>query len=199
MNCSDATYKAWLPIVILLLIFDVIGAPIGLGVFLWHKRDYFRAGVKSADKSNLFTMRWGILFEPYRQDQYWWQLVVLARRVLCVILDTFIITGLQWKMAGLLLIHFASLQIQLKLSPYTSAADNTIEAIALGTLVCLSCFLTANPPAYPPWLQVVIFLFIVLPIIAFLIFFISLQVAEHKKTIVGTDPRDILGFEVGSW
>jgi hypothetical protein len=191
INCSDATYKAWLPIVILMLIFDVIGAPVAFGAFLWYKRDYFCAGVKGVDKSNQFALRWGILFEPYKQNRYWWQIVVLVRRVLCAILNTYIITGLQWKMAGLLMIHFASLQIQVHLNPHTSTADNIVEAIALGTLVCLTCFLTANPPPYPVWLQVVIFLFIVIPVIAFLVFFIFLRVINRRTVLDrGTETRN---------
>lgn len=103
-----------------------------------------------------FWTRWGILFEPYTSTMYGWQVVVLLRRVVCVILDTFILSNLQWKMVGLAFLHFAALQIGLKVKPYQNERDNHLEFFSFTVLVILSTLQTAEPISYSTWIQIVI-------------------------------------------
>ena len=176
IDCSSSTYYAWFLVVIVLLVVDVIGAPVVIGVFLWRRRDYFRVGVKPQVKANRFGTRWGVLFEPYRSQVYWWQIVVLLRRVVCVVLATYIITNLQWKMLGFSLLHLLTLLVELQLRPFGIAIDNQVEAVSLILLILLSSFLTANPPPYPQWLQVVICLLISVPVCIFVMCWIGVNV-----------------------
>ena len=45
------------------------------------------SATKPDEKVRRFKQRWGVLFEPYQPSMYGWQVAVLVRRVVCVLLS----------------------------------------------------------------------------------------------------------------
>lgn len=115
----------------------------------------------------MFHRRWGVLYECYHPvSGIYFGSFILLRRLVCAILTTFIVSSLQWKMMGFLVLHFVCLQLELVIRPFSVDTDNDGEFFALAILVVLASFLTASPPVsltYPVWLQVVISLLIFVP------------------------------------
>jgi len=120
-----------------------------------------------------FKMRYGFLTNGYMRVRYYWEFVVLYRKILIIICSVFLSASvtLQALTVDLVLAFFLTLQYQIK--PYTTEQLNRIELIGILvaniTIYCGLYFLTDKISTQSSW-----FFFIVIVIInaAFFLYWI---------------------------
>jgi hypothetical protein len=71
INCSSSSYTSLYPLFIVLLIVVVLGTPIIMLLLLirMNKQNWL----------SKLTLRYGILYQVYKPDRYWWEFIVLLR------------------------------------------------------------------------------------------------------------------------
>jgi hypothetical protein len=94
-----------------------------------------------------FAAKWGGLFEPYCHRAYYWQAVVLLRRVVLVAIRA---AFFQEPVLMFLVFSYANCAVlfaHVWAAPYQRQGNNKVESVALFLLLLLSMFLTGFPPA----------------------------------------------------
>jgi hypothetical protein len=99
----------------------------------------------------------------FRPTFWWYQSVILLRRVVVALIMNIIFSTLD-KYLAISLANLAFLLLHTLLHPFTHFLDNVFETVSLSILCILSIVLTRYPPPIDEQgLQVVVFLIIVLP------------------------------------
>lgn len=111
--------------------------------------------------------RFGALFTPFAPHASLWQVAILLRRVLCVLIDTFMTQAP--RNLCFMLVHFFFLMLHIRIKPSATELANQLETASLVLLVLLSALLTAYPIDQTLGVQVLTFLLVVAPLIAWLI------------------------------
>lgn len=135
IDCTTSTYKNWLVVVILVVVIYVLLSPLVLfGVLI-----KFRSSI--TDKT--FARRWGVLFDPYKAEYYWWEVPALFRRSVFTAFDVILWNydiAKHLTFVLLLVIFYAA---HLIAKPFRLKSENKLESISLFVLVCLSLILTS--------------------------------------------------------
>eukprot|EP01133_Synstelium_polycarpum_P001502 gene1502-1748_t len=109
---------------------------IPLGVFFLLFRDRHRLADRHVER------KLGVFFLKYKRAFYYWDAVLLGKRVFIVTLSLLQYSSSQ-RSVSLVFLTFASLVLQLKYQPFLSAADNNLETISL-TLLFVCCIYLDN-------------------------------------------------------
>jgi hypothetical protein len=72
IECSSSTFTGLLVVAILMLVVILIAGPLLLGRFLRRNRANLN--------STAFLSRWAILYEPFTEEAFYWQTLLLCRR-----------------------------------------------------------------------------------------------------------------------
>ena len=82
-ECGVGLHAHMILLSIPLILFHVLIVP--LVIFLTLRR----AGEKKRQQDPSVMFRWGLIHSGYRNDRYWWEFVVLFRKVLLIFISTF--------------------------------------------------------------------------------------------------------------
>jgi hypothetical protein len=171
VQCTDEKYTRWQVVVILLLCLDVIAIPVGIIALLLKNR----ASLFPLD-NNRFARRFGVLYEQYTPRSFFWEVVVLLRRTILIVLQIFLTRAPQWKFMGFIVLCLLSLLTHVMVHPFQNPLDNKLEAYSLSLLVIVAAILTADsPPFVYLETEVILSVLILLPIAAFVVFFVLLR------------------------
>ena len=163
-----------------------IGLPLAVLLFLRRHRD-------ELDKP-VVRFRYGLFFAGFREDKYYWEVVVAMRKESTVILAIF---GSQLGVAMLahvaLLVFMVQMLIQLVGNPYDpqrnklQILDVMSICICWGTMWSGFFFYTPRPPSQKPALEALTMLVVLanaLYMLALLYFMCSETCKEHKDNVV---------------
>ena len=151
VDCSSPTYLHWRPFFITLLITVVIGLPLGLAaLFIRNRRQakqFYRAD--PASKSSHHLTVFANLVSPYREQCFWWIVVILYRRLLTALIFTFVSGEIAWPLAMVAAVHLCSLCAQALIQPYALQRNNRMELVLLATLLMIIYVILVLPE--PPY------------------------------------------------
>jgi hypothetical protein len=153
------------------MVFVVVGSPLAIAVMLWLKRaDVHQStaaalaatetdSVVKAAAANSFVARFGILWQAYRPTVWFFEVIVLVRRTLLVVLVTFVPIAGGWRYPALVLTLCGLLLSHLALQPFAVALDNRAEAVSLLVLMLIAVVLSPERGGpMPLGSQVVVFI-----------------------------------------
>jgi hypothetical protein len=166
IDCRSDPYRAHLVAVALMLIVYTIGFPLfSLLLLIRHRKTI----VSRAQESDAFTQRWGVLFQMYRGDTFFWGVIVLVRRILFVTLDSVLVGQARVKYMAFTIGHCFFLASNVFVQPFQTAFLNTSEILSHFLLIIVSAIFTAYREPYAVSIQVTVLLLIVLPTAGFII------------------------------
>jgi len=172
ISCEDAAYTRLLPLVYILLLLFVIGFPIFVGSSLFYLHSKKRIFIDHS------LSRWGMLYENYREQWFFWEFFVLIRRLLLVLLTTLILDdGTSFQ--AITISNILILSFHMTIHPYRwkeqdkdsdklSLNSNHLEGMMLTILIIISAILSQIQLPLSKSLNV-LFSFLVFPAILFLI------------------------------
>jgi hypothetical protein len=171
VNCRSSAYHTYLWPVILTLILFIVGMPLACIVLLYRNRTVLsssqlalRGGSIGVDSSLIeFISRWGSLFAMYEHRAWFWQPMVLIRRLAFVLVSVLLFNQPSVRFMVFLLLNFASLQLHALVRPFGVELLNHAAMCSYGLLVLLSAMLTAYLPPYSLVVQILSFILIVPP------------------------------------
>jgi len=140
LSCESNEYKNTAGFMWFLVVTVVIGVPVGIAVGLWWNRK--RLYDPEDDK---FKRRYGIVFETYLERRFWWEVVILIRRVVLIAVYTGVNSNFALQNSWLSVANVLFLLIHLVALPYASPADNIYEATELVVLIILTTLLSSAP------------------------------------------------------
>ena len=101
-----------------------IGAPLGLATILLHRRKKIQAPLDTRDDDSSLD-GWRFLFDAYKPESWYWELVVTARRLCAMALVMLSQGGALQLMLGMLLTS-AALAAQAHYSPFVENSSNSL-------------------------------------------------------------------------
>ena len=153
-----------LVVVILIVIIDIIGSPFAVLAFLLTVRDRIRN-----DIGKRFARRWGVLFDPYKDSVYWWEVLALFRRSIFVALDTLLFSyNPVFKYLAFVFAHTIVFCAHMYKLPFKVPQDNTLESISLFILLILSLILMSYQYSQTFTLDALLFVLVAGPTLLFL-------------------------------
>jgi hypothetical protein len=195
INCHSSDYHAHMPIVVLMLLVFILGFPFASILFLTQRRDIIHTVTAAKRKHDAlwegiyipstcaptesyymflpanareFADRWSVLMGGYSAHVYYWQSVVLLRRVVFAIIDALLATAAAERFLLFGMCHLLFLLLQSLVRPFDSNALNRAELFThvLMSMVCL--LLSAGHPPYSEAMQGALFCCVGLPSIGLL-------------------------------
>ena len=137
------------------------------------------SGSDSSIMSSGFLMRYGILFQAFSSHAWYYQVVVLIRRAVFVIVSVVLTESSDSRAFSFVLLNIASMILHLYVKPFVDESVNQSETISILMLLIISALINAYSPPYTIPTQVVLFLLIV-PTIGFLL----IQIIRQKAAII---------------
>ena len=152
-----------------------------------------------------FNIRLGFLKAGFDDDRYYWEIVLLFRKTIIVMMVTFlspVSAGIQSLTAIAVLVIFYWLQLRFK--PYYAESLNKMEEISLVVLlITIYSGLYYQSGKNDPIMQKqivkwIIFIMVVLPSLFFTIYFFHRMKIEIFKVLITTNPRVFRYLTCGS-
>ena len=140
------------------------------------------AVVQRPARASRYVASYGILFEAFHSSAYWWQSLILFRRVVLAAIS--IIDAANVRFLCFTLATFAFFLLHNNFRPYREKGFNTLEALVLICHTILAAILSgfaAQSQQLPT--GVTLFLFISLPAIALLLFVAFNTVQSRLKAV----------------
>lgn len=78
-----------------------------------------------------FARKYGFIYQGYTRRFYWWEFIILGRKVVLLIISVFLVRNLNVMCLTLLLACILWTGLQLRASPYTNIALNSLELTSL--------------------------------------------------------------------
>jgi hypothetical protein len=119
-ECGVGLHAHMIGVSIPLVLFHVLIVP--LVIFLTLRR----AGEKKRQQDPSVMFRWGLIHSGYRNDRYWWEFVVLFRKVLLIFISTFASTD-QLQLHLSLAVLIISLHLHDTNRPFGGGDDHSDE------------------------------------------------------------------------
>ncbi|KNC54530.1 uncharacterized protein AMSG_10376 [Thecamonas trahens ATCC 50062] len=119
-QCVDSEWLATLPVALLATGLYVVGLPIFLATVLWKR-------VRGRVRDEATLARYGTIFMLYRRPLFFYELILLGKRLLVVVVALFFSSQLLVQISILLFIFQLSMLAQLKLRPYYREVYNALE------------------------------------------------------------------------
>jgi hypothetical protein len=134
ISCRSDQYKSLLPMFLSLLGVVVGAAPfVLLFSLLWL---HYRGRLQQHQAT------FGIVYDVYRDKRYWWEFVVLLRRVCLVALTVWLRDDRKTMMSMLTVANIAILCAHMIASPFATKHDNQMESLSLMLLAVVTAVLT---------------------------------------------------------
>jgi hypothetical protein len=167
------------------LILYVFGLPIIAGIIL------LREPKRRLWHSFSFRMRYGLLFMGYRKDRYWWELIIVIRKVMIVTIGTFgtLMGRVDLQAYVAILVVFISIVIHLVGKPFDTNRDDTKLLYVLefmGLSVCWGTFwggliFYLGPDVVPDYARVIMTMLIWITNTGYLLFAVKCYVHEFYR------------------
>jgi hypothetical protein len=140
IDCSSATYRSYLALVAIAIALFVVGMPATVMAFLTTRRRAIQAhGVMHSAVQDCgpsldpaFLARWGPLFSMYRPSAWGWQVCVLLRRAVFVLLSATLVD--RWEAVSLTTLVLLSTLLTASPPPY----DNPTAVVLFILIVPLT-------------------------------------------------------------
>jgi hypothetical protein len=147
ISCDSDEYKQASIFIYILFAVVVVLGPLLITIFLFVNRNRHQKSIQaSANLSNPtdddpFRVRYGLLFELYKKETFWYSIFNLVRRLVLVAIVTQM-QGTEMFMA-LSLTNLLIAIVAVRSNPYTQEDDaaNTMEVRAPSLLLLVFCFL----------------------------------------------------------
>jgi uncharacterized membrane protein YgcG len=160
IDCDSPRYQQWGVVVYFTLIFFVVGAPLGLLYFLRHYN------AKGQLFENEFKHRYGVLYDRFIPETYWWVVLTLARRTVLVALAAFIpIRGERFAIISFFQVAFVVSHVMYK--PYRLLSENMMGFLSLSFLLVLTISLGSYEFPYSIGVSAFITLLVMVPGLGF--------------------------------
>lgn len=131
ISCSSRTYERWQNFAYILLTYVILLPIVLLAVLVW-------ANKKHNMQHSFFARKFGILFQCFTNERYYWQVVILLRRMLFIMIYVVAYSEPSARHLALFIFSFIVLVMHLHFRPYYSKIDNDIETSLLILLVVLA-------------------------------------------------------------
>jgi hypothetical protein len=160
ISCRSDQYKSLVPLFLVLLIAVVVCAPFIMLITL------------ICLKRRMMLMRLtpilGIVYDVYRRDRYWWEFVVLLRRVALLGITVLLRDDRKTMLSILTVTNIAVLCAHMLASPYHTHYDNRLESMSLMLLAVVTAVLTPIPLPLTTAQSLGISLTVLIPTLGFL-------------------------------
>ncbi|KAJ6243544.1 hypothetical protein M0813_21981 [Anaeramoeba flamelloides] len=127
-NCLDDWWYGMLPYVIVFGLLYIPGIPLFISWMLWYHS-------KNVDE-RVFEQRIGLLCNRYRKEWFFWELVVMVRKILIVLFGLYLTKYPRTQIIICNVIFLLSIIFQAECNPYNTAPRNALEFI----LLCVTQF-----------------------------------------------------------
>lgn len=152
IKCFSPEYNSWLPLFIILIIYSLL-FPFVLGLVLLI--------LKRKNLLEKYESYLGGLYEHYKHEYFWYEVLSIFRRTVIIGLDVFCKVFLQEfpgvKYIIMQVVFFILLIIHLKLEPYHSKSENMAERISLIVMIILLILRGSSSFEYSQdWIKILI-------------------------------------------
>jgi len=131
-------------------------------------KSWTMASTPSTCVESPLSRRWGPLYSMYESRAWYWQPLVLVRRMLFTLTAVLLINDAGQRYLWFNLLNIVTLLSHIYTNPFSKSSFNHAEAASHALLLLISTLLAAEPQIPPPsWLQVLLFVFIIPPVVAF--------------------------------
>eukprot|EP00741_Cyanophora_paradoxa_P007047 tig00001073_g6818.t1 len=135
VNCASDEYTRWLPVAWIMMVGYVFALPVALSVVVLYLS---RKGTASL-YSDEVVWKYGSVFACYRPPWKFYEVVVMARRIVLIILDTAFASRDNSRSLALFLAAVFFVTLHGLARPYRQPLDNVIETLFLTVLMLTSC------------------------------------------------------------
>ncbi|KAJ6241093.1 insulin-like growth factor binding protein [Anaeramoeba flamelloides] len=173
-HCYDTWWYRMLIFAILFGILYILGIPLFFVWIFWH------SAKRTTEK--IFMQRFGLLCSRYKEEWFFWELIIMARKILLVICQCFLYKYPIVQLICAILVVCASIVIQYIYNPYNTKTRNTYEFNLL--LVILFILFSGlvlnnqNDTAHNPIIDFIIFL-----LFSSIFLFLIISILEIKNRI----------------
>ncbi|KAJ6227805.1 hypothetical protein M0813_09465 [Anaeramoeba flamelloides] len=122
-NCLEGEWMRLFPVALTGLILYVISIPLGLALILRHY------STKLSEEE--FLHKFGLLSARYSKNYYYWEIIVMLRKLAIVILRTTLGTRPLIQVLVCILTYYLAIFLQLKCNPYLELRHNYLEFLLL--------------------------------------------------------------------
>lgn len=136
--------------------------------------------VQSADP---FVSSFGILFLSYKPDTWYWTIVILAERFIFVLFSIFLWQQHTTRNILFCLLHIACAHLHLLKWPYISVWGNRTQSALHQLLLIQAILLASFGTIVDLWLEVVLFLLILIPSLALVVVIVYSKGVQWKSKI----------------
>jgi len=159
----------------------VFGVPLGcVGVLIKYRRRQDELWLK---------MQYGFLISGYTRHCFYWEFVILYRKILIIICAVFINNSIQLQALTIQVVLLVAFFLQLQIQPYTTPQLNTTETLAIMvadiTIYSGLYYLTLELSIGASWL---LFIFIVAANITFILYWLYALIRSAWDPITTTIP-----------
>jgi hypothetical protein len=126
----------------------VIGVPLALlvGTTTLHCRGLLKRGPGHEARYEKLRTRYGVLFEVYRPNRFFWEVSVLLRRSVLTAIFVALPASRSVKCAAIVIANVAFLFIHMLGKPYISSLSNLFESLSIATLTIVAAVLSVTTP-----------------------------------------------------
>jgi hypothetical protein len=153
IRCDAKKYRALYAPIVFLLVLNILLVPLFILYLL--RRNKHRLQQKS-------HVSFSMLFLPFQEKSYFWQVVILLRRVIIAVVSTFLLTHAALRAFCSTIFNMIFLLLQLWRRPFVLDSDNYLEFSSLVLLVVISSIQAYSPPPSSDTASIVISMMIVL-------------------------------------
>jgi len=160
LDCNSEAYYTRVRLVYVVLALWVLSMPILMLYFLvrLHRQSRLSDGATIA--------RWGALYRSFTDRFYWYEILLLVRRIVVVSISVLWISEPALRSGSLNTLFLALILFHIRYRPYASDAANAWETVSLVSLALLSTLVSnhsiVHDGAYPLFVQIVSSLVVVL-------------------------------------
>lgn len=139
IDCNSDGYVAWRVILIFFVIIWVVCVPLLFTIHLYRNRSYILSSTQHAPALVMrFRRRWGLLYEAYRKEHFWWGMIVILRRIVFIVFDVILVQQPTYKLVAFAAWNGVLMQVHSLLQPYKKHACNQLENLTLLSLLLQS-------------------------------------------------------------
>jgi len=153
LDCNSDAYHERVRLVYVVLSLWVLAMPILLLYFLVYLHRHGRL------KDGSTISRWGALYRSFSDRFYWYEVLLLVRRIVVVSASVLWISEPALRSGSLNTVFLVLILFQIRFRPYASDAANAWETMSLVSLALLSTLVSGHSivhdGAYPLFVQVV--------------------------------------------
>ncbi|KAJ3433709.1 repeat outer membrane protein [Anaeramoeba flamelloides] len=186
--CFEGWWWKYFPVAIFFGVLYILGIVLLLSWALWYYS-------KKIDEVT-FNKRFGLLCVRYTKDYYFWEILVMLRKLFLVVFDVFLTLHPMPQVILCIVILFIALILQYEVNPYSGNKNNTLELVLLfvseivlfSGLIFVSKDFKTEAMKNKVGIVVIIIIIVSIGIICVIIFF---EVRHRFRVVSGKDHDEI--------